>query len=180
MSKLCFPAFLPQPHTLFSLVSVHLAQGNVTGALAFFRHILTTALSSSSSFSSLAGCEQCRSSLPLLRCLQFYPFLYNLSQRQPCSRKRIKYTDSRDYLKQNGFFFWTLPLIMVHSKIVSGLLVQWHCESREWSCRSSCEAVVSCASGVTAPSSLFMSVGVKRKVLWSGEILLLNNLCCRK
>ncbi|CAF99942.1 unnamed protein product, partial [Tetraodon nigroviridis] len=73
-----------EPHTLFSLVSVHLAQGNVTGAVALFRHVLTTALSSSYSFSSLAGCEQCRASLPLLRCLQFYPFLYNLSQRQPC------------------------------------------------------------------------------------------------
>ncbi|KAI3377394.1 hypothetical protein L3Q82_008582, partial [Scortum barcoo] len=75
-----------QPHTLLSLVSVQLAQGNVTGALALFRHILVTALSSSSSFSSFAGCEQCRTSLPLLRCLQFYPFLYNLSHRQPCSQ----------------------------------------------------------------------------------------------
>uniref|UniRef100_A0A8C9ZKY2 Tetratricopeptide repeat domain 17 n=1 Tax=Sander lucioperca TaxID=283035 RepID=A0A8C9ZKY2_SANLU len=71
-----------EPHTLLSLVSVQLAQGNVTGALALFRHILATALSSSSSFSSFAGCEQCRTSLPLLRCLQFYPFLYNLSHRQ--------------------------------------------------------------------------------------------------
>ncbi|XP_030574814.1 tetratricopeptide repeat protein 17 [Archocentrus centrarchus] len=74
-----------EPHTLLSLVSVHLAQGNVTGALALFRHILVTALSSSSSFSSFSGCEQCRTSLPLLRCLQFYPSLYNLSNRQPCS-----------------------------------------------------------------------------------------------
>uniref|UniRef100_A0AAQ5X9J9 Tetratricopeptide repeat domain 17 n=1 Tax=Amphiprion ocellaris TaxID=80972 RepID=A0AAQ5X9J9_AMPOC len=39
-----------EPHTLLSLVSVQLAQGNVTGALALFRHILVTALSSSSSF----------------------------------------------------------------------------------------------------------------------------------
>uniref|UniRef100_A0A673BYA8 Tetratricopeptide repeat domain 17 n=1 Tax=Sphaeramia orbicularis TaxID=375764 RepID=A0A673BYA8_9TELE len=76
-----------EPHTLLSLVSVHLAQGNVTGALALFRQILVTALSSASSFSSFAGCEQCRSSLPLLRCLQFYPFLYNLSHRQSCSRE---------------------------------------------------------------------------------------------
>ncbi|KAF3832963.1 hypothetical protein F7725_026628 [Dissostichus mawsoni] len=74
-----------EPHTLISMVSVQLAQGNVTGALALFRHILVTALSSSSS-SSFAGCEQCRASLPLLRCLQFYPFLYNLSHRQPCSQ----------------------------------------------------------------------------------------------
>ncbi|XP_010773287.1 tetratricopeptide repeat protein 17 [Notothenia coriiceps] len=75
-----------EPHTLISLVSVQLAQGNVTGALALFRHILVTAFSSSSSSSSFAGCEQCRASLPLLRCLQFYPFLYNLSHRQPCSQ----------------------------------------------------------------------------------------------
>uniref|UniRef100_A0AAX7VM41 Tetratricopeptide repeat domain 17 n=1 Tax=Astatotilapia calliptera TaxID=8154 RepID=A0AAX7VM41_ASTCA len=73
-----------EPHTLLSLVSVHLAQGNVTGALALFRHILVTALSSSS-FTSFSGCEQCRNSLPLLRCLQFYPSLYNLSNRQSCS-----------------------------------------------------------------------------------------------
>uniref|UniRef100_A0A8D3A927 Tetratricopeptide repeat domain 17 n=1 Tax=Scophthalmus maximus TaxID=52904 RepID=A0A8D3A927_SCOMX len=76
-----------EPHALLSLVSVHLAQGNVTGALALFRHTLLTALSSSSSFSSFAGCEQCRTGLPLLRCLQFYPFLYNLSHRQPCPRE---------------------------------------------------------------------------------------------
>ncbi|XP_029314323.1 tetratricopeptide repeat protein 17 [Cottoperca gobio] len=74
-----------EPHTLISLVSVQLAQGNVTGSLALFRHILVTALSSSSSSISFAGCEQCRTSLPLLRCLQFYPFLYNLSHRLPCS-----------------------------------------------------------------------------------------------
>eukprot|EP00064_Thunnus_orientalis_P010540 superscaffoldBa00001440_g10566 len=74
-----------EPHTLLSSVSVQLAQGNVTGALALFRHILVTAVSSSASYSSFAGCEQCRTSLPLLRCLQFYPFLYNLSHRQPCS-----------------------------------------------------------------------------------------------
>lgn len=87
---------LHQPHTLFSLVSVHLAQGNVTGAVALFRQVLTTALSSSISFSSLAGCEQCRASLPLLRCLQFYPFLYNLSQRQPCPRKCTNRSQARD------------------------------------------------------------------------------------
>lgn len=83
-----------EPHTLLSLVSVHLAQGNVTGALALFRQILVTALSSASSFSSFAGCEQCRSSLPLLRCLQFYPFLYNLSHRQSCSRELMHRRDN--------------------------------------------------------------------------------------
>ncbi|PWA29151.1 hypothetical protein CCH79_00006274 [Gambusia affinis] len=75
-----------EPHALLSLVNVHLAQSNVTGALALFRHILEATLSSSSSFSSIAACEQCRTSLPLLRCLQFYPSLYNISHRQPCSQ----------------------------------------------------------------------------------------------
>uniref|UniRef100_A0A8C6Q537 Tetratricopeptide repeat domain 17 n=1 Tax=Nothobranchius furzeri TaxID=105023 RepID=A0A8C6Q537_NOTFU len=73
-----------EPHTLLSLVSLHLAQSNVTGALALFRHILEVTLSSPSS-SSFADCEQCQSNLPLLRCLQFYPSLYNLSHRQSCS-----------------------------------------------------------------------------------------------
>ena len=65
-------------------MSVHLAQGNVTGALALFRHALEAGLAPPS---PLEGCEQCHSSLPLLRCLQFYPSLYNLSQRQPCPRE---------------------------------------------------------------------------------------------
>uniref|UniRef100_A0A8C5FIT8 Tetratricopeptide repeat domain 17 n=1 Tax=Gadus morhua TaxID=8049 RepID=A0A8C5FIT8_GADMO len=67
-----------EPHSLLSLVSVHLAQGNVTGALALFRHALEAGLAPPS---PLEGCEQCHSSLPLLRCLQFYPSLYNLSQQ---------------------------------------------------------------------------------------------------
>ncbi|CAL8244280.1 unnamed protein product [Lota lota] len=78
-----------EPHSLLSLVSVQLALGNVTGALALFRHALEAGLASSSpgSPSPMEDCEQCRASLPLLRCLQFYPSLYNLSQRQPCPRK---------------------------------------------------------------------------------------------
>ncbi|XP_057703725.1 tetratricopeptide repeat protein 17 isoform X2 [Corythoichthys intestinalis] len=78
-----------EPHALLSLVSLRLAQGNVTGALALFRHTMMTAVSSSSSFSSFANCEQCRKSIPLLRCLQFYPFLYNLSSQQPCSQGSV-------------------------------------------------------------------------------------------
>ncbi|XP_016142724.1 tetratricopeptide repeat protein 17-like [Sinocyclocheilus grahami] len=62
-----------EPHTLLSLVNVHLSQGNLTGALAVFRRALTLTV----------HCPQCRASLPLMRCLQFYPFLYNL-QHQAC------------------------------------------------------------------------------------------------
>uniref|UniRef100_A0A667ZH72 Tetratricopeptide repeat domain 17 n=1 Tax=Myripristis murdjan TaxID=586833 RepID=A0A667ZH72_9TELE len=90
-----------EPHTLLSLVSVQLAQGNMTGALALFRHILEKALSSSSS-SSFTGCEQCRASLPLLRCLQFYPFLYNLSHRQPCGDSSHGLIRINHIFKNNG------------------------------------------------------------------------------
>uniref|UniRef100_A0A672SM88 Tetratricopeptide repeat protein 17 n=1 Tax=Sinocyclocheilus grahami TaxID=75366 RepID=A0A672SM88_SINGR len=65
-----------EPHTLLSLVNVHLSQGNLTGALAVFRRALTLTV----------HCPQCRASLPLMRCLQFYPFLYNL-QHQACPCK---------------------------------------------------------------------------------------------
>ncbi|XP_055084919.1 tetratricopeptide repeat protein 17 isoform X2 [Periophthalmus magnuspinnatus] len=78
-----------EPHSLLSMVVVHVAQGNITGALDLFRSALDMALSGSSSGSSLSSfssCGQCVSSLPLLRCLQFYPFLYNLSHRQSCSQ----------------------------------------------------------------------------------------------
>ncbi|XP_041916966.1 tetratricopeptide repeat protein 17 [Alosa sapidissima] len=64
-----------EPHSVLSLVSVLLSQGNVTGALSLFRRAL----------SLKSSCAQCHASLPLLRCLQFYPFLYNL-QRPPCTQ----------------------------------------------------------------------------------------------
>ncbi|XP_051560708.1 tetratricopeptide repeat protein 17-like isoform X2 [Myxocyprinus asiaticus] len=62
-----------EPHTLLSLVSVHISQGNLSGALTVFRRALTLTV----------RCPQCRASLPLMRCIQFYPFLYNL-QQQAC------------------------------------------------------------------------------------------------
>uniref|UniRef100_A0A667ZQL1 Tetratricopeptide repeat domain 17 n=1 Tax=Myripristis murdjan TaxID=586833 RepID=A0A667ZQL1_9TELE len=101
-----------EPHTLLSLVSVQLAQGNMTGALALFRHILEKALSSSSS-SSFTGCEQCRASLPLLRCLQFYPFLYNLSHRQPYVPQAAHQIDL--LLSFSFFFFFFYYLSPCHS-----------------------------------------------------------------
>uniref|UniRef100_A0A672LJB4 Tetratricopeptide repeat protein 17 n=1 Tax=Sinocyclocheilus grahami TaxID=75366 RepID=A0A672LJB4_SINGR len=60
-----------EPHTLLSLVNIHLSQGNLTGALAMFRRALTLTV----------HCPQCRASLPLMRCLQFYPFLYHLQHQ---------------------------------------------------------------------------------------------------
>uniref|UniRef100_A0A8C0XVV8 Tetratricopeptide repeat protein 17 n=1 Tax=Cyprinus carpio carpio TaxID=630221 RepID=A0A8C0XVV8_CYPCA len=77
-----------EPHTLLSLVNVHLSQGNLTGALAMFRRALTLTV----------HCPQCRASLPLMRCLQFYPFLYNL-QHQACPCKYISHNIAQYYFK---------------------------------------------------------------------------------
>uniref|UniRef100_A0A3B3QH76 Tetratricopeptide repeat domain 17 n=1 Tax=Paramormyrops kingsleyae TaxID=1676925 RepID=A0A3B3QH76_9TELE len=62
-----------EPLSLLSQVTMYLSQGNLRAALGVFRRAL----------SLQASCGQCRTSLPLLRCLQFYPFLYNLT-RPPC------------------------------------------------------------------------------------------------
>ncbi|XP_035252632.1 tetratricopeptide repeat protein 17 isoform X1 [Anguilla anguilla] len=59
-----------EPLTVLSRVSVELSRGRVREALAVFRRVL----------SMRAECAQCSASLPLLRCLQFYPLLYDL----PC------------------------------------------------------------------------------------------------
>ncbi|KAI1904026.1 hypothetical protein AGOR_G00001450 [Albula goreensis] len=61
-----------EPVSVLSQVSVYLAQGKVRGALGMFRQALLLR----------ADCAQCRASLPLLRCLQFYPLLYNLACQQ--------------------------------------------------------------------------------------------------
>uniref|UniRef100_A0A8C9WHZ9 Tetratricopeptide repeat domain 17 n=1 Tax=Scleropages formosus TaxID=113540 RepID=A0A8C9WHZ9_SCLFO len=61
------------PLSLLSQVTALLSQGNLTGALAVFRQALFIP----------GSCPQCHASLPLLRCLQFYPLLYNLTW-QPC------------------------------------------------------------------------------------------------
>ncbi|XP_018620998.2 tetratricopeptide repeat protein 17 isoform X2 [Scleropages formosus] len=66
-----------EPLSLLSQVTALLSQGNLTGALAVFRQALFIP----------GSCPQCHASLPLLRCLQFYPLLYNLTW-QPCPGSR--------------------------------------------------------------------------------------------
>ncbi|KFV85380.1 Tetratricopeptide repeat protein 17, partial [Struthio camelus australis] len=58
-----------EPLTFLSLGNAYLALNNVSGALQAFRHAmdLTT------------KCLECESNLKLIRCLQFYPFLYNIT-----------------------------------------------------------------------------------------------------
>ncbi|XP_015266824.1 PREDICTED: tetratricopeptide repeat protein 17 isoform X2 [Gekko japonicus] len=58
-----------EPLTFLSLGNAGLALKNVSGALQAFRHALDLT----------TKCPECEKSLKLIRCLQFYPFLYNIT-----------------------------------------------------------------------------------------------------
>ncbi|XP_066043978.1 tetratricopeptide repeat protein 17 [Chamaea fasciata] len=58
-----------EPLTFLSLGNAYLAQNNISGALQAFRHALDLT----------TKCLECESSLKMIRCLQFYPFLYNIT-----------------------------------------------------------------------------------------------------
>ncbi|OCT82030.1 hypothetical protein XELAEV_18024538mg [Xenopus laevis] len=58
-----------EPLTLLSLGNTYLSLKNLTGALQVFRAALDIR----------KGCPECEGSLQMIRCLQLYPFLYNVS-----------------------------------------------------------------------------------------------------
>ncbi|KFQ16435.1 Tetratricopeptide repeat protein 17, partial [Leptosomus discolor] len=58
-----------EPLTFLSLGNAYLALNNISGALQAFRHALNLT----------SECLECESSLKMIRCLQFYPFLYNIT-----------------------------------------------------------------------------------------------------
>ncbi|XP_063294194.1 tetratricopeptide repeat protein 17 isoform X1 [Pelobates fuscus] len=58
-----------EPLTLLSLGNTYLSLRNMTGALKVFRAALDLQ----------KGCPECEDSLQMIRCLQLYPFLYNIS-----------------------------------------------------------------------------------------------------
>ncbi|KAJ3593701.1 hypothetical protein NHX12_006035, partial [Muraenolepis orangiensis] len=60
----------------------HLALSNAANLLV--HHGLATHAHTLLEHALALNASECRASLPLLRCLQFYPSLYNLSQSQPC------------------------------------------------------------------------------------------------
>ncbi|XP_048463317.1 tetratricopeptide repeat protein 17-like, partial [Rhincodon typus] len=68
-----------EPLTLLSLGNAYLALRNISAALQAFR----TALDRTT------GCPECDSNLKLIRCLQFYPFLYNLTSSKCTGKNRI-------------------------------------------------------------------------------------------
>jgi hypothetical protein len=71
-----FPSF--QPLTFLSLGNAYLALKNVSGALEAFRQALKLS----------TKCPECESSLKLIRCMQFYPFLYNATS-SVCGGKHL-------------------------------------------------------------------------------------------
>ncbi|MBN3309932.1 TTC17 protein, partial [Amia calva] len=75
-----------EPLTLLSLGNVYVALGNMSGALAVFRQALSLP----------SRCLQCESNLRLIRCLQFYPFLYNLTQ-PPCLAGPYRCTEEIEF-----------------------------------------------------------------------------------
>ncbi|XP_036284275.1 tetratricopeptide repeat protein 17 isoform X3 [Pipistrellus kuhlii] len=58
-----------EPLTFLSLGNAYLALKNISGALEAFRQALKLT----------TKCPECESSLKLIRCMQFYPFLYNIT-----------------------------------------------------------------------------------------------------
>lgn len=70
--------FSLQPLTFLSLGNAYLALNNISGALQSFRHALDLT----------TKCLECESSLKMIRCLQFYPFLYNITS-SGCSGKQL-------------------------------------------------------------------------------------------
>lgn len=70
--------FFFQPLTFLSLGNAYLALKNISGALEAFRQALKLT----------TKCPECESSLKLIRCMQFYPFLYNITS-SVCSGKQL-------------------------------------------------------------------------------------------
>ncbi|KAK2100564.1 Tetratricopeptide repeat protein 17 [Saguinus oedipus] len=66
------------PLTYLSLGNAYLALKNISGALEAFRQALKLT----------TRCPECESSLKLIRCMQFYPSLYNITS-SVCSGKRL-------------------------------------------------------------------------------------------
>ncbi|KAM5248993.1 tetratricopeptide repeat protein 17 isoform 5-T5 [Ctenodactylus gundi] len=58
-----------EPLTFLSLGNAYLALNNISGALEAFRQALKLS----------TKCPECEESLKLIRCMQFYPFLYNIT-----------------------------------------------------------------------------------------------------
>ncbi|KAM9221085.1 tetratricopeptide repeat protein 17 isoform 3-T3 [Dugong dugon] len=81
-----------KPLTFLSLGNAYLALKNISGALEAFRQALKLT----------TKCPECDSSLKLIRCMQFYPFLYNMTS-SVCSGNCHEKTLDNSHDKQKYF-----------------------------------------------------------------------------
>uniref|UniRef100_A0A8D2GS06 Tetratricopeptide repeat protein 17 n=1 Tax=Urocitellus parryii TaxID=9999 RepID=A0A8D2GS06_UROPR len=81
-----------EPLTFLSLGNAYLALKNISGALEAFRQALKLT----------TKCPECENSLKLIRCMQFYPFLYNISS-SVCSGHCHEKTLDNSHDKQKYF-----------------------------------------------------------------------------
>ncbi|XP_072448766.1 tetratricopeptide repeat protein 17 isoform X1 [Chiloscyllium punctatum] len=92
-----------EPLTLLSLGNAYLALRNISAALQAFR----TALDRTT------RCPECDSNLKLIRCLQFYPFLYNLTSSK-CTEDHC-YNIERDLSAHEHQKYFTNPEKIIES-----------------------------------------------------------------
>ncbi|XP_044775412.1 tetratricopeptide repeat protein 17 isoform X6 [Neomonachus schauinslandi] len=81
-----------EPLTFLSLGNAYLALKNISGALEAFRQALKLT----------TKCPECENSLKLIRCMQFYPFLYNITS-SVCSGNCHEKTLDNSHDKQKYF-----------------------------------------------------------------------------
>ncbi|XP_069325951.1 tetratricopeptide repeat protein 17 isoform X5 [Eulemur rufifrons] len=81
-----------EPLTFLSLGNAYLALKNISGALEAFRQALKLT----------TKCPECEDSLKLIRCMQFYPFLYNITS-SVCSGNCHEKTLDNSHDKQKYF-----------------------------------------------------------------------------
>ncbi|XP_036039567.1 tetratricopeptide repeat protein 17 isoform X4 [Onychomys torridus] len=79
-----------EPLTFLSLGNAYLALKNVSGALEAFRRALKLT----------TKCPECESSLKLIRCMQFYPFLYNITSSL-CSGTVVEESNGSDEVEKS-------------------------------------------------------------------------------
>uniref|UniRef100_A0A8D1XSA3 Tetratricopeptide repeat protein 17 n=1 Tax=Sus scrofa TaxID=9823 RepID=A0A8D1XSA3_PIG len=81
-----------EPLTFLSLGNAYLALKNISGALEAFRQALKLT----------TKCPECENNLKLIRCMQFYPFLYNITS-SVCSGNCHEKTLDSNHDKQKYF-----------------------------------------------------------------------------
>ncbi|XP_032975460.1 tetratricopeptide repeat protein 17 isoform X3 [Rhinolophus ferrumequinum] len=79
-----------EPLTFLSLGNAYLALKNISGALEAFRQALKLT----------TKCPECESSLKLIRCMQFYPFLYNITS-SVCSGTVVEESNGSDEMENS-------------------------------------------------------------------------------